>query len=234
MSVMAYYTKLKGMWDELSSYSKIPTCTCGAAQEFIKEREEEKLHQFLMGLDDAVFRTVRSQILSMEPLPSLSRAYATITREERHRSIARGQEERVEGVALATQVAAKGKNVVQNKQQYAEKYCSNCKKLGHEVSECFELISYPSWFNRKGGRGRRKIEGGRDRDQQNWNTRRSQVTAAHVHQPSRSTASHAANQKSIPGLSNDQFQRLLTFLDRRDDSFEKLSGPYLEEPDWSG
>lgn len=109
MSVMTYYTQLKGMWDELSSYSKIPACTWGAAQEFIKEREEEKLWYILMGLDDVVFGTMRTQIINMEPLPSLSRAYATITREERHKTIARGQEEGVEAVALMTQVAAKWK-----------------------------------------------------------------------------------------------------------------------------
>ncbi|XP_020242832.1 uncharacterized protein LOC109821048 [Asparagus officinalis] len=44
-SFMVYYTKLKGMWDKLSSYSKVLTCTCGAAHEFLREKEEEKLHQ---------------------------------------------------------------------------------------------------------------------------------------------------------------------------------------------
>ncbi|KAK4428871.1 hypothetical protein Salat_1187000 [Sesamum alatum] len=44
MAVIAYYTKLKELWDELASYSKVANCTCGATHDFIREREEEKLH----------------------------------------------------------------------------------------------------------------------------------------------------------------------------------------------
>ncbi|KAK8933758.1 hypothetical protein KSP39_PZI015872 [Platanthera zijinensis] len=32
MTIKTYYTNLKGLWDELSSHSKIPTCTCDAAK----------------------------------------------------------------------------------------------------------------------------------------------------------------------------------------------------------
>ncbi|KAJ0029859.1 hypothetical protein Pint_13233 [Pistacia integerrima] len=52
MSVSAYYTKLKGIWDELNTYSQIPMCTYGSAQAFAVEREKEKVHQFLMGLNE--------------------------------------------------------------------------------------------------------------------------------------------------------------------------------------
>ncbi|XP_020265950.1 uncharacterized protein LOC109841405 [Asparagus officinalis] len=114
MSVMAYYTQLKSMWDELYNYSKVPNCTCGAAHDFLREHEEEKLHQFLMGLDDAIFGTVRSQILNMEPLPPLNKAYAMISKEERHRSIVRGQEERPEVMAMTVNATAKGRGAGQS------------------------------------------------------------------------------------------------------------------------
>ncbi|KAJ0010119.1 hypothetical protein Pint_33527 [Pistacia integerrima] len=81
MSVSTYYTKLKGIWDELNTYSQIPTCTCGSAQAFV-EREKEKVHQFLMGLNEK-YNTVCSQILNIEPLPSLSRVYGLVAQEER-------------------------------------------------------------------------------------------------------------------------------------------------------
>ncbi|XP_031250610.1 uncharacterized protein LOC116108508 [Pistacia vera] len=81
MSVLAYYTKLKGIWDELNTYSQIPMCTCGSAQAFAVEREKEKVHQFLMGLNEK-YNTVRSQILNIEPLLSLSRVYGLVAQEE--------------------------------------------------------------------------------------------------------------------------------------------------------
>ncbi|KAF2304999.1 hypothetical protein GH714_000969 [Hevea brasiliensis] len=42
-SVVTYYTKLKGLWDEYGSYSNPPNCTCGAIKEFATENEKEKL-----------------------------------------------------------------------------------------------------------------------------------------------------------------------------------------------
>ena len=86
MTVSAYYTKLKGIWDELSTYSQIPPCTCGSAKALAAEREKEKVHQFLMGLNDK-YKTVRSQILNTYPLPSLSRVYAQVAQEERQQLI---------------------------------------------------------------------------------------------------------------------------------------------------
>ena len=52
LTVAACYTKLKGLWDELASYSTIPSCKCGARKEVIAERKKGKVHQFLMGLSD--------------------------------------------------------------------------------------------------------------------------------------------------------------------------------------
>lgn len=76
-AVVAYYEKLKVMWDELGSYEPTLVCKCGGCEcniggKLEKKREEEKVHQFLMGLDDAMYGTVRSNILSMDLLPSLS------------------------------------------------------------------------------------------------------------------------------------------------------------------
>ncbi|KAL0456236.1 UNVERIFIED_CONTAM: hypothetical protein Slati_0962800 [Sesamum latifolium] len=41
--------------------------------ELMKKHENKRTHQVLMGLDDAIFGTVRSNILSMEPITSLMR-----------------------------------------------------------------------------------------------------------------------------------------------------------------
>ncbi|RVW37165.1 hypothetical protein CK203_111757 [Vitis vinifera] len=58
LSVSAYYTKLKGLWDELASYN---AAAHGAQQ------DQQKLMQFLMGLNES-YSAIRGQILLMNPL----------------------------------------------------------------------------------------------------------------------------------------------------------------------
>ncbi|XP_024195778.1 uncharacterized protein LOC112198922 [Rosa chinensis] len=74
-SIAAYYTKLKGLWDELASYNTI-TCTCRA------QNDRSKLMQFLMGLNES-YAATRGQILLMNPLPSLRQAYASLVQKEK-------------------------------------------------------------------------------------------------------------------------------------------------------
>ena len=83
--VATYFGKLKVLWDELANSDKIPSCTCGGCKcgidaQLEKRREEEKVHQLLMGLDDASYGTVRSNILASDPLSSLNRVYAMLVR----------------------------------------------------------------------------------------------------------------------------------------------------------
>lgn len=79
MTVVAYYTKMKGLWDELATYSTIPNCTCGAAKKFVIESEIEKVYQFLMGIDDN-FGVIHSQIfMSTDPLQTLAKVYALVS-----------------------------------------------------------------------------------------------------------------------------------------------------------
>ncbi|XP_074304267.1 uncharacterized protein LOC141638981 [Silene latifolia] len=86
-SVVEYYTKLKTIWDELGNYSKAKTCTCGTAASIAKEKEEEKVHQFLMGLDSKLYGNIRTNLLMEDPISELNRVYALILREERHVSV---------------------------------------------------------------------------------------------------------------------------------------------------
>ena len=59
-------------------------CKCGIGAQLEKRREEEKVHQLLMGFDDATYGTV-SNILASDPLSSLNRVYAMLVQEERVR-----------------------------------------------------------------------------------------------------------------------------------------------------
>ncbi|GAU48759.1 hypothetical protein TSUD_281100 [Trifolium subterraneum] len=108
MSMANYYGKLKALWDELGNYQQIPTCTCEGCKcnikaKLVKQREEEKVHQFLMGLDDVLYGTTRSSLLATDPLPPLNRVYATLVQEERVKAVSRTKEERTKIVGLAVQ-----------------------------------------------------------------------------------------------------------------------------------
>ncbi|KAL6191752.1 hypothetical protein ACLB2K_038142 [Fragaria x ananassa] len=81
MSIVAYYTKLKGLWDELASFNSFVTCNCGA------QNDRTKLMQFLIGLNESYSGT-RGQILLMNLLPSVRQAYAYVAQEEMHRELA--------------------------------------------------------------------------------------------------------------------------------------------------
>ncbi|XP_019053968.1 PREDICTED: uncharacterized protein LOC104601120 isoform X1 [Nelumbo nucifera] len=85
--VVKYFTKLKKLWDELVCMQPIPqctckNCTCGVAKNVSDLACSNRLMQFLMGLSDD-FDHVRNQILMMEPLPSVNKAYSMILRVEK-------------------------------------------------------------------------------------------------------------------------------------------------------
>lgn len=81
MTVSAYFTKLKELWDEHSIIAPLPTCKCSTSQEYLKMVQQQRLFQFLMGLNDS-YQHARSQILLMSPLPSVHHAYSMISQEE--------------------------------------------------------------------------------------------------------------------------------------------------------
>ncbi|KAK3005231.1 hypothetical protein RJ639_016992 [Escallonia herrerae] len=81
-SVSQYYTTLKAYRDELSSYRTPPNCTCGAMKTHTELLDSDALMDFLQGLNES-YASVRSQILLMDPLPSMAKAYFLILQEER-------------------------------------------------------------------------------------------------------------------------------------------------------
>ena len=86
MDVLTYYTKVKILWDELSNFQPIPVYNCGAIRAWMEFQQKEYVMQFLMGLNESYSQT-RSQILMMEPLPSISKAFSLVVQEERQRQI---------------------------------------------------------------------------------------------------------------------------------------------------
>ncbi|XP_016502890.1 uncharacterized protein LOC107821015 [Nicotiana tabacum] len=88
LDIASYFNKLKKLWDELRVMRTChgSTCTSAVKAGIQKEEEEDRLHQFLMGLNDT-YISVRSNLLMMQPPPSLDSAYNILLQDERQRQI---------------------------------------------------------------------------------------------------------------------------------------------------
>ncbi|GKA32285.1 putative RNA-directed DNA polymerase [Tanacetum coccineum] len=120
ISVSAYYTKLRGLWDEIESVLPAPRCTCNKCScEMGKKRnelrEKEKLYQFLMGLD-VDFAVIKTQILGMNPKPTLGNTYHLVAKDERQRMISGEKKTPPKSAAFkAFKPVRRENNVSQNK-----------------------------------------------------------------------------------------------------------------------
>lgn len=69
MTVEDYYNTLMALFDDLTRFKpphgcECGLCTCNVAGKYAADREEEILHQFLIGIDDDVYAAVRTNLLS--------------------------------------------------------------------------------------------------------------------------------------------------------------------------
>ncbi|RVW23421.1 Retrovirus-related Pol polyprotein from transposon RE2 [Vitis vinifera] len=97
-STISHMEIVKDMWDDIRERFSIGNrpqilvcnyagCKCNLTIVLEKKCEEERVHQFLMGLDEEGYGIVRSNILSTEPLSNLKRAYAMVVQQERMRIV---------------------------------------------------------------------------------------------------------------------------------------------------
>ncbi|KAF7151998.1 hypothetical protein RHSIM_Rhsim01G0108500 [Rhododendron simsii] len=143
MTVAAYYTRLKGLWDELGSYNDT-VCSCGA------DHKRRRLMQFLMGLNES-YKGIRGQILLMNPLPDVTRAYSSVVQEEKQRSLGTAREttetaamvvRRDEIAALAVRYG-QGSSSHSNSSNRKPLHCSFCDQDHHVRETCWKLNGYP-------------------------------------------------------------------------------------------
>lgn len=73
-NIADYFTKLKMLWDDVDSLCLIPVCTCdctcGAAQKTATLHQNQRVIQFLMGLNDS-YNVMRGSILMSSLFPPI-------------------------------------------------------------------------------------------------------------------------------------------------------------------
>ena len=61
-------------------------CTCGEMKQLSNSEEKMRLGQFLMGLNEN-YSTIRGQIMLMQSLPTVKKAYSLLCEEENKRGL---------------------------------------------------------------------------------------------------------------------------------------------------
>ncbi|XP_039127039.1 uncharacterized protein LOC120263234 [Dioscorea cayenensis subsp. rotundata] len=215
MTVASYYAKMKTILDQLGAYSKVPKCncggcTCGQAREYACEREEEKLHQFLMGK--------KVTVLISDNKKSMSRWWRLPlkwqNRKQQHHPLTDN-----------SKAVAKENDIVPIATNEDTRYLI-----------VFEVIGYPPWWmgphgweNQPNQKNQALPRGGAFPGN-NKSRNQGRVTALHtVGRPS-TTGDHSDGNSMTLNLMGDQVQRLLTFLEH--ENSEWLSSKVLDEFFW--
>jgi len=108
------------------------------------------VHQFLYGLNETKFHTIRSSLTSRVPLPGLEEVYNIVRQEEDMLNNRSSNEERTDVTAFAVQMRPRSE-VISEKFANSEKLqnkklCTHCNRGGHSPENCFVLIGYPEWW----------------------------------------------------------------------------------------
>lgn len=131
------------------------TCTCGAQQSQSDAQHKDNVFHFLMGLNDS-YGNVKTQILLIEPLPSISKVYSLILQKEKRRQIGQGTEMVVEPTVLYVNNSNHGKRFHGNQggkggnSKKERPICTYCGIVGHIADKCYKLLGYPLGYKPKG------------------------------------------------------------------------------------
>ncbi|KAE9592897.1 putative retrotransposon gag domain, gag-polypeptide of LTR copia-type [Lupinus albus] len=123
LSIGAYHTHIKGLWQELDNFRPISACSCthrcrcSLIPTIKGYKENDYVICFLNGVNDQ-YEGVRSQIMLMDPLPSVNKAFSLLIQQERHINSQFG-ESKVLLNTSATEYASSdfGRNIKNNRER---------------------------------------------------------------------------------------------------------------------
>lgn len=153
-----YFTDMKILWDELENLRPTPSCSCAvvctcamsSAIKKFKDEDVEYVICFLKGLNDC-YSNVRSTILTMDPLPTINKAYAMTSQQETLPTtpisdstafaVAPGS---TAGCGQQPQGRGSGRNGPRQ-----QMLCTHCKKTNHTVDNCYFKYGFPPGYRTK-------------------------------------------------------------------------------------
>ncbi|CAM8889614.1 unnamed protein product [Rhodiola kirilowii] len=220
-----YYAKLAKYWEELEAISSVRFlhCTgdknCDRCKEMVAEKDEDKVIQFLMGLNDS-HAQVRTNILALRVIPDMDTVYDMVAEDESQQNVTKSPCAEMSAMYVQSQNVSSNSGNKQlvnstdgNKQYQGNKgqsnrqrlYCTHCPTAGHIKEFCYKLIGFPQ--NSKFGKGNRNGPGYRG-------TMSNAVSAISTDSVNNSAdkTSPVTRETSLPQLSQQQWDQLLTLI----------------------
>nr|KYP34297.1 hypothetical protein KK1_044765 [Cajanus cajan] len=149
LTITAYYTQLKTLWQELDNFRPIPTCKCAVAcncdlLSIVRSyRENDYVIRFLKGLNEQ-YSSVRSNIMLMEPLPNITKVFSLLIQQERQFNSVIDDSK---ALAVIDQHGFRGRppnrggragRFIRGGRGHNSKVCTYCNKLGHTIETCYK------------------------------------------------------------------------------------------------
>ena len=199
-SVSDYFTTLKALWEELEAYRPKFACTCPvkcrceASNGPNTRQQQDYILRFLFGLNEE-FAGARSQILLMDPVPSLNRVFSMILTQERQNRLGFVDDTTADVNAVDTRKGqGRGRSSTSmNSGRGSGKHCTFCGRPGHTVDVCFKKHGYPPGSRSREAATVHNVVGNEDDDKDDDEVR-------------------SVTQSMLPRLTEQQCQRLMTLL----------------------
>nr|XP_028943579.1 uncharacterized protein LOC114819382 [Malus domestica] len=226
-SVAVYYTKLKAMWDELSSYNEAATYSCGGLETLRKREDKEKVMQFLMGLNDN-YSAIRGQILLMQPLPDTRRVYSLVLQQEKQVEVSHNRDSISHHAMHAANNGELTNQAHQAQKRRTPLHCSYCDQDRHSIETCYYLNGFPPGH---------KFHG---KNVKPPNQRRSNANHAKATDANKPADSSSKSSSSIDGprFTTEEYNQIMAMLRKNNDGnahhFANVAGRVYEEDDWPG
>ena len=166
--ITRYYNNLRRYWDELNNLEPLPNCSCEARILFVTQLENRRLYQFLMGLNPK-YSNVVSQVLLMNPLPTVAKAYSLTLQDESQRHVhstrsftkntllTYGSMRNISPQTDLSLSASSHKHIEiasahlakRGPPSRARERCAHCGIPGHSRDVCFRLHGFPANYKER-------------------------------------------------------------------------------------
>jgi len=182
-SIESYYNGLQGLWREIDFRRPNPMECASDIQKYNTLLQKDRVYVFLDGLDDRLDK-IRSDVLQLQPFPTVEQAYAYVRREDTRQSVMLT----TNGGPTASVMAIRGGetspplHMTKGQTWYAAPRggkpnflkakgqteggghcCSHCGNIKHTRETCFKLHGYPEWWNELKAKKLKEANGGTGR-----------------------------------------------------------------------